>query len=243
MGKILLFIIMLVVINSVFSLASIDITYSCENRNCLEGTPVNFTVAIGNNINKTISIDNIKVVETNTRQILALNLMKEEILESGERGEYLIQTLVAKPINETYTYYFVPCFSAKIFDEGGGISEQGEVCGEIEKSMPILPLGKVWCETDDECNWNEYCNTFSLYKCVTLECAEGETSWNHTCIPDQDATSGATGAAITIPESRNILILAMFGVGVILILIGVSIMLKPGKGKPKKAGSNPAKKK
>ena len=57
-----------------------------------------------------------------------------------------------------------------------------KICGKTVKSFTVLPLSKIECKEDSECEEDEYCNTFSIYKCRKLECNPNETAVNHSCV-------------------------------------------------------------
>ncbi|MFH1511288.1 MAG: hypothetical protein ABIF10_06355 [Candidatus Woesearchaeota archaeon] len=159
--------------------AAIEATAKCSHQACIEGTDLNFTVSIYNNLRTNIMIDDVYIKDIETGQLLAFDAEKARILPRNEQVDLVLQTEVKAPLRG-YTFYYVPCFKAQSFDDTRIIAE-GEVCGEIIRSLTVLPLNKVECRTDGECENNEYCNTKSVYQCRQLECEQNETAINHEC--------------------------------------------------------------
>jgi hypothetical protein len=200
--------------------AAISAKHECADKDCMEDTEINFTVNILNNLNKTIVVDNVYIKDTLYEKILAIKIERNITLEPGQGKKFKIVSAVIAP-SDDYTVYYVPCFDVTVFYESGPASST--VCGENVKSLNLIPLSKVWCREDSECNSNEYCNTNSLYKCKPLQCKRNERAFNHTCAPlEEDVSQKGEGA-------KNFIALFIF----IALVLVVILLLVLGKRKDK----------
>jgi hypothetical protein len=159
---------------------AIESTYQCSHPACLEGTGVNFTVTVENNLNENIVVGDTYIRDVESGRLLAYEARKETIIPTGNKESFVLPATVRAPARG-YTIYYVPCFQAKSFNETGIITS-GEVCGTTIKSLTVVPLDKVECRTDEECSLDQYCNTYSLYKCRPLDCLENQTVGSHRCL-------------------------------------------------------------
>ena len=158
---------------------TIDSYHKCSNKACLEGTDVNFTVVINNNLNEPITVDDIYIRDVETGRILAIDVNKEKIILKGEQKEFVLPSTILAPI-QGYTFYYIPCFQAKAFNETDLLGQRA-ICGKTIRSLTVVPLAKVECRTDHECGEDSYCNTNSLYKCRPLTCLDNQTIAQHKC--------------------------------------------------------------
>lgn len=159
--------------------AAIEAIATCSHPACMEGTGLNFTVSIYNNLRYNIIIDDIYVKDVETGQLLAFDPGKAMIVPTNEQVDLVLETEVRAPLRG-YTFYYVPCLKAQSFDDTRVIAES-EVCGEIIRSFSVVPLNKVECRTDQECKDNQSCNTKNIYQCRELDCKQNETAINHEC--------------------------------------------------------------
>ena len=184
MKKAILYPVLLILL-AAFVFASVDAEYTCADERCKEGTPINFTVIIENNIDKKIDIGYVSVIEPESKY----ELVKEEVeirLQPGEITEVTLEGEVIAPV-EGYTYYYQPCFYVIVSNESA-ITEGGMVCREATKSISVLPLSKIECYEDWECvEGEEYCDT-EFFKCRKLD---GSTEEDDTIIvqPDYEETT------------------------------------------------------
>lgn len=162
------------------ALAAIESKHKCAHPSCLEGTDINYSILIYNNLRYNVVIDDIYIKDVGTGQILALDARKEEILLSGDLVSFMLPSSVTAP-SEGYTHYYVPCFTAKSFNDTGFV-QTGEVCSNKIRSLTVVPLDEVECRLDAECSEEEYCNTAHLYKCRPLECPDNQTTEDHQCV-------------------------------------------------------------
>ncbi len=158
-----------------FVSATIDVDFACERNDCMEGSSINWTITILNNINKTITIGDILVKDIDTNQLIAFH--NSEDIELVPLGVHIFKfsNLVPAPMQGGYTFQFVPCFQASIGDE------TAEICRNAMKSLTVLPLSKVECFADTDCSSSEFCNTH-VKKCKPLECNKGEVIAEHQCL-------------------------------------------------------------
>ncbi len=189
--------------------AAVDSNYECEDENCMEGTKISFNVTVLNNINKTIIVKDVYIKERDYGTILAYDTSDDIVLNLNEAYDFRFESTVKAP-TQGYTFYYVPCFTVSHMENP---DEETEICGKIVKSFTVIPLDKIECRTDDGCADDEYCNTFSLYKCVKLDCEEGQTIVNHKCVdilPQQ----------ITVVNWWNVFIVLLgIIVGIMLLLL------------------------
>ncbi|MAG08360.1 hypothetical protein CMO89_02720 [Candidatus Woesearchaeota archaeon] len=175
MKKIILLILLLLNIGIVS--AAIDIEYNCHDKRCLEGTTVDYSFIIYNNIDKKIDIGNLFLKEEGTGRILENHSVAERVFP-GEHKTFNFTSSVKAPL-EGYTFYFYPCFTTVISNETE-ITEAGDVCGEAQKTISVIPLSKIQCESNKDCSAREYCN-MDLFKCKPLRCEEGDFIAGHKC--------------------------------------------------------------
>ncbi|MDP7141534.1 MAG: hypothetical protein QF362_01515 [Candidatus Woesearchaeota archaeon] len=192
-----IFSILILILSISIASASIDVEYRCHSKNCLEGTDIDYSFIIYNNIDKKIDIKDVFLKETETNRILEYYEISERILPK-ESKSFNFTSKIKAP-NKGYTFYFYPCFTTVISNQSH-ITEAGTVCGEVVKSFTTIPLSKIECTTDKECSNNEYCNT-DLLKCKPTECQRFEIIRNHKC------------------AGLSIYILPLLGIIIILIVI------------------------
>jgi len=176
--KILKIIVLMLLINIVSVTASIDASYKCKEKNCMEGTEIDFTVNIYNNINKSINVGDVYIKDRDYGTVLGFDLSEKVVLSPNEVRSFNFTSLIKAP-TKGYTFYYIPCFKMSYVNKPEDIFE---ICGKTVKSFTVLPLSKIECKEDSECEEDEYCNTFSIYKCRKLECNPNETAVNHSCV-------------------------------------------------------------
>lgn len=207
--------------------AGIDVSHKCEHPACLEGTDINFTVVINNNLKDNIVIDDITIEDLESGQILAVDAGKAAIVLKEETKEFLVLSTVRAPIRG-YTFYYVPCFQAKAFD-GEQVTAQGEICGQNIRSLTVIPLSKVECRTDAECNETDYCNTHSLYQCRPLDCLDNQTIDTHRCV---DLSCGS----LQYPQGHRCTVntAALLGLTLLVLIVVALGFALFGRRKPRK---------
>jgi len=178
MIKILKILVLMLLINMLFVRASIDASYECRGKNCMEGTEIDFIVNIYNNINKSINIGDVYIKDKDYGTVLGFDLSESVVLNQDEVRSFNFTSLVKAP-TKGYTFYYIPCFRMSYTDKP---EEVFEICGKTVKSFTVLPLSNIECKEDSECEDDEYCNTFSIYKCRKLECNPNESAVSHSCI-------------------------------------------------------------
>jgi len=179
--KILKIIVLMLLINIVSVTASIDASYKCKEKNCMEGTEIDFTVNIYNNINKSINVGDVYIKDRDYGTVLGFDISEKVVLSPNEVRSFNFTSLIKAP-TKGYTFYYIPCFKMSYVNKPEDIFE---ICGKTVKSFTVLPLSKIECKEDSECEEDEYCNTFSIYKCRKLECNPNETAVNHSCVVSQ----------------------------------------------------------
>ena len=207
--KTLKIIVLIFLINTFFATASIDASYECREKNCREGTEIDFTVNIYNNINKSINVGDVYVKDKDYGIILGFDLSESVVLNQDEVRSFNFTSLVKAPA-KGYTFYYVPCFKMSYADNPEQVFE---ICGKTVKSFSVIPLSKIECKEDSECEDDEYCNTFSIYKCRKLECNPNETAVNHSCVVLQPEK-------IVIINWKNVILTVGFiGLAVVLLFL------------------------
>jgi len=175
--KTLQIIVLIFLINTLLVTASIDSSYKCRERNCMEGTEIDFTVNIYNNINKSINVGDVYIKDKDYGVILGFDLGEKVVLGPDDVRSFNFTSLVKAP-TKGYTFYYVSCFKMSYVSNP---EEIFEICGKTVNSLTVIPLSEIECKEDSECENDEYCNTFSIYKCRKLECNPNETAVNHSC--------------------------------------------------------------
>jgi uncharacterized membrane protein YciS (DUF1049 family) len=210
MKKIIAYLLILLMLPLAF--ASIDSTAECEKKSCVEGSIVHWTVPVVNNINKTIIIEYIRIVDANSISMAYYDAEKNKTLAPGENYTYEFDTLITAPLSG-YTWYYKPCM--RITVEGG--SESQFVCGGAVKSFSVLPISKTGCLLDSDCPINEVCDDYTM-KCVSLGCENGNAVKGNACVAESGLMSG---------KVKTILIIA----AVIIICILLALFLSKRKAK------------
>jgi len=211
--KILQIVVLVFLINMAFVGAAIDASYECKEKNCIEGTEVFFTVNVFNNINKSINVGDVHIKDRDYGTILGFDVSENIVIPPGEVRSFYFTNLIKAPL-QGYTFYYVPCFRMSYVDKPEQIFE---ICGKIVKSFTVLPLSKIECKEDSECEEDEYCNTFSIYKCRKLECSPNETAVNHSCVVLEPKK-------IVVINWRNVILTAGF-----VVLAAVLLFLFRGR--------------
>ncbi len=205
--KTLKIIVLMFLINTLFVTASIDSSYKCKERNCMEGTEIDFTVNIYNNINKSINVGDVYIKDRDYGTVLGFDISEDVVLGPDEVHSFNFTSLVKAP-TKGYTFYYVPCFKMSYANKP---EEVFNICGKTVKSFTVLPLSKIECKEDSECEEDEYCNTFSIYKCRKLECNPNETAVNHSCVLSEPKK-------VVIINWRNVILTAGFIVLAVILL-------------------------
>ncbi len=175
--KILQIIVLMLLLSITSVTAAIDANYECKEKNCMEGTEIDFTVNIYNNINKSINVGDVYIKDKDYGTVLGFDLGEKVVLSPNDVRSFNFTSLIKAP-TKGYTFYYIPCFKMSYVSKP---EEVFEICGKTVKSLTVIPLSKIECKEDSECEDDEYCNTFSIYKCRKLECNPNETAVNHSC--------------------------------------------------------------
>jgi len=205
--KILQIIVLIFLINIIFVRAAIDASYECKEKNCIEGTEIFFTVNVFNNINKSINVGDVYIKDKDYGIVLGFDVSENIIIPPGEVRSFNFTNLVKAPV-KGYTFYYVPCFKMSYVNKP---EEVFEICGKTVKSFTVLPLSMIECKEDSECEEDEYCNTFSIYKCRKLECNPNESAVNHSCVVLEPKK-------IVIINWKNVILTAGFIVLLVVLL-------------------------
>jgi hypothetical protein len=204
---------MMILLMLPLAFASIDASYKCEKKSCVEGSMVHWKVPVVNNIDKTIIVEYIRLVDENSFSIAYYDAEKNRTFRPGENYTYEFDTLISAPPSG-YTWYYKPCM--RIRAEGG--SESQFVCKDVVKSFSVLPRDKAECMLDSDCPINEACDDYTQ-KCRSLECASGYAVKDNACV----AESGLIGG-----KGKMILIIVLAAV---IICAAAALILAKRKGK------------
>jgi len=169
---------MLLLLNISLVSASIDVEFNCHDKNCLEGTPIDYSFIIYNNIEKKIDIGDVFLKEKDTGKVIEYHYIGERIFPK-EHKAFNFTSNIEAPL-KGYTFYVYPCFTTVISNETE-ITEAGIVCGEVAKTFSVVPLSNIECESNKECSSGEYCN-LDLFKCKPVKCKDSGVIINHRCI-------------------------------------------------------------
>jgi len=157
-----------------------DATYVCSESYCIEGTPINFTIHITNPTNKTLDTGRVEVYDPNfDTMILSQEFAGVRVLP-GEEKRFVVESVVVAPPSG-YTFQYVTCIYAILSDKTG-ITDAGRVCSDHTRSLTVLPLEKMECQGNQDCEKSEFCNVKASYRCQALNCTSGHTVWNHACM-------------------------------------------------------------
>lgn len=166
--------IFLLVVATVY--ASIDSVPECQKKSCVQGSIVHWTVPVYNNINRTIKIEYIRLLDENDLSIAYYDAERNKTLKPDESYVYEFEQLIVAP-PKGYTWYYKPCM--RVWVEGA--NESGFVCKDVIKTFTVLPRLKAECFLDSDCATNEKCEEDTL-KCISLECEKDEAVENHRCV-------------------------------------------------------------
>ncbi len=175
---ILIFTILLVFLLNIITInASISVNHRCEDYRCTEGTDITYHINIRNNIDKNIVVNYIKVKDELDKNI-AVDTESKYALKPNESNLFNITEKIPLPPRGGYTLDYYACFGVTVL-YAGGHTEVNEVCGEVKKSLTVLPLGKIQCEENKDCEADEYCDV-DFFKCKEVKCDGFVT--NHKCV-------------------------------------------------------------
>lgn len=174
--KILILLIAIFLLNIAIIKASITIDHKCEDYRCKEGTDITYSIKIRNNIEKDIVVNYIKVKNELDENIATQDGI-QYLLRQNESNTFEITEKVPLPPRGGYSLKYYACFGVTILYPDNMAVE--EICGDVRKSLTVLPLSKVQCQENKDCESNEYCNV-EFFKCKDIEC--NGFVFNHKCI-------------------------------------------------------------
>lgn len=205
-----------------FVSATIDVEFACSDSSCTEGTSMNWTITVLNNINRTIAVGDIMVKDINTNQLIAFHNSEGIVLGPQELHVFEFSNLVPAPMAGGYTFLFVPCFQVIVENE------TADICRDTMKSLTVLPLSKIECFADSDCSFMEYYNK-DIMKCKPLECEKGQVITEHQCLNLKCAWfENNDGGACSYNPAVSIVAI------IIAIIVITTIYANKGKRKPKK---------
>jgi len=149
--------------------ASISIDHECEDYRCKEGTDITYFINIRNNIEKEIIVNYIKIKNELDENIA----VREEIrylLKPNESNVFNVTEKVPLPPTGGYTLNYYACFGVTILYPDNIVDD--EVCGLPRKSLTVLPISKIQCQENKDCEKKEYCDT-NFFKCREINCNNG----------------------------------------------------------------------
>ena len=217
--KKIIFLLMLFVACS-FAYASIDASYECEKKSCVEGSIMHWTVPVFNNINKTIIVEYIRLVDENSLSVAFYDAERNKTFAPGEIYIYKFDQLIVAPPSG-YTWYYEPCMRVRL--EGSNSSEF--ICKDAVKTFSVIPKDKAQCSTNSDCAVNEKCDEYTL-KCVSLNCMAGEAVKDHSCVAENEYAK--------IPSITRMAVLAAIILAVIVVIIVIAAIATKPKVKNKK---------
>lgn len=225
--KLKIYWIVLLILATTLVSASIEVEHKCPSPLCVEGEGIDFVITIGNNLNQTITIHEIALVEENSLNIIAQKDLKEN-LAADKIAEYTIKTKGIMP-KEGFTYFYYPCIKVSFSETN---KTQKLICSEKRESLTLTPRDKVDCFKDSECEDSKYCHP-TRYKCTDLECAEDEAILPHKCMKLSCPEGYENHQCKTTKQLSFNYQPYLISIGIILliILIIVSIIFIPKKKK------------
>jgi hypothetical protein len=183
--------------------AFIDAKHECDKKSCVEGSMAHWSVAVSNNINKTIVVEYIRLVDENDLSIAYHDAERNKTFVPGESYIYTFDTLIVAPPSG-YTWYYKPCMRVRL--EGSNTSQF--VCKDGVKSFSVLPKDKTECSSDEDCAINEICEQYTL-KCKSIECKEGEAVNDHQCVQNGIESTGSKTKIVIIVLIAFIILIAI----------------------------------
>lgn len=207
--------------------ATIEADFDCGVGDCVEGSSVNWSITVYNNINKSIVVGQLFVVDVDTNQLIALHNSEDIELAPKELHVFKFENLVPAPSNGGYTFQFKPCFNAS------SGKESSVVCKDSVDSFSVIPLSKIECFSSSDCGTNEFCFG-DTKKCKSLDCKSGEVIVGHECVLpvcswfENNSSKGCSVNPLLLLSS------VLVFVGIILFVIASNIK---GKRKKNKKGS------
>ena len=126
-----------------------NVQISCDYGVCVEGTPVNYTVAIANTGDERFTVRGITIKDSMGVEIAKLfNL--NSTLDSNEYDLFSIRTVVP-PAARGSTIIYDVCY---IIESRG---RTGEYCDFNKRYFSIKPLSEVECLSDNDCYEGKVC--------------------------------------------------------------------------------------
>lgn len=161
-------ILLVFLLNAVSSYASINAKHTCVDARCREGTDIKFSVEVYNNINKSITVEEIAIRDFDYDKTYYVYDNDDVVLKPQESIIINFTDKVKAAANGGYTINYVPCFKTSIFDSSGKIEGTGKVCDNAIKNLNLLPLSNIECEKNEDCSKDEYCDT-RFFRCKKTE--------------------------------------------------------------------------
>ena len=152
--------IVLLVLASQSVSAAFSSAIQCSDPHCREGTEANITFLIWNNINATTHVASVLLQEAETKKVF-VSYHPNLQLEPNATGKAAFPWKIKPPIADVRTFDYVTCIEAIIITDK--LEDPVRICPDAKRSMTVLPLSKIECETDSDCE-NGACDT-RFYKC------------------------------------------------------------------------------
>lgn len=146
---------------------SIVFTSECAVRGCVEGTLVNFSVRVRNNLNESIRVDEMHVKDAEANVVIAFDIQAPVTIKADESSDFIFGATLSMP-PQGYTWYYLPCFSAT------ARNQTQIVCAEYKKSLTVTPKEKIECYNSSECKNGNVCK---FYRCVNPEGEPLQLDW------------------------------------------------------------------
>jgi len=214
------------------SQAAIDVYYQCHDHNCIEGTMVDFSVVVYNNLNRTVMVDDVYLKDNDYGDIMTFDIRETVEIVPEQAYSFNFTRTIGAP-RQGYTFYYVPCFTASAYALNGSL-DSIEVCGEIVKSFTVVPLSKIECYEDSDCHETEFCRGF---KCKNINCNYDEKIEDHRCAKLNCLFFQSIKARKCVFETWS-----MFA-GVLVIICIIYAIITVSKGKTRKKSGKKGKSK
>ena len=209
--------------------ATIEADFDCGVGDCVEGSSMKWSITVFNNINSSIVVGQLFVVDVDTNQLIALHNSEDIELAPKELHVFKFENLVPAPLNGGYTFQFKPCFNASLSNLSA------VVCKDAVESFSVIPLSKIECFSSSDCDTNKFCFG-DIKKCRILDCKSGEVIVGHECVLP-------VCSWFEINSSSGCSVNPLFLLSAVLVFVGIILFVIASRVKSKKVKNKKGSKK
>lgn len=178
--KLLLYLLSIILIANLASAAILVTDYDCLDKDCTEGNLVNWSIKIHNEGSGWIDINTIKLVDPETKAVVASQLFNNITIGRDAKKTILIKSVLPKPNFLDVKLRYKVCIVTNVEITWRYLyGLKMESCEPEIYEMPDRPLLYRDCTADTNCYSDEICRN---NKCIRFRCEECQYVANHMCV-------------------------------------------------------------